>query len=82
MPTSNIYADPSNYELSVESGDMLGQVEKYSEIINNGRNIYFQPPKISFSVPKIINCPNIFSPLPRSTFGSPFILKSAPKTFC
>ena len=82
---------------------MLGQVGKYSEIINNGLRKYnlcvetfilcaeifimcvetfSTPENIFFSPKKKIKCPNIFSPLPRFTFGSPFNLKSAPKTYC
>ena len=82
---------------------MLGQVGKYSEIINNGLRKYnlcaetfilcaeifimcaetFSTPEdIFFSPQKKIKCPNIFSPLPRFTFGSPFFLKSALKTYC
>ena len=74
---------------------MLGQVGKYSEIINNSQRKYIlcaeisilcaetfsTPENIFFSPPKKIKCPNIFSPLPRFTFGSPFILKSARKHF-
>ena len=77
------------YEFISYKPCMLGQVGKYSEIINNGQWKYIlcvetfsTPENIFFSPQKKIKCPNIFSPLPRFTFGSPFFLKSAPKTFC
>ena len=81
---------------------MLGQVGKYSEIINNGLRKYilcvetfilcaeifilcvetFSTPKnIFFSPQKKIKCPNIFSPLPRFTFGSQFFLSQPQKHF-